>query len=276
MDAESFLKENLLVGTLCEGATRVSGGQHPMWKGFVNLGHSEVEAYVKKCADDSALLIEVISALIGIVFGLPIPRPIIIKILPDHPEIPVPQTTYIFGSEAQNCPNFARFLSNYKQSEKIILNYKELHKIISFDELLANPDRNNNNILYDGENYFFIDHEYCLHDRQNPKSEIMDSAFKTGNLSDVYRFHASHNDVEVEKTLRKIRKYVAENIDKKAEIAFKVLEQVPIHTNTYKAKVEFTKTFLLERLPCLETLIKSSLSQNILDSESQLSLIGNL
>lgn len=276
MDIECFIKENLLIGTLCEGATRVNGGQHPMWKGFVNTGDSEVEAYVKKCKDTSVLLVEIISALIGKVFGLPIPRPIIIKIEPDHPEIPVPETTYIFGSEAQNCPNFARFLSNYKQSEDIILKYDDLHKIISFDELIANPDRNKNNILFDGNHYFFIDHEYCLYDKQNPKAEIMDTSFKTGNISDIYKFHSGHNDVEVEKTLRKIRRYVSEHLHNNTETAFKILEQVPIHNELYRTKVEFVKNFLLERLSCLETLIKSSLSNKPLDSNDQLQLIGNL
>lgn len=274
MDINSFLKENLLLGTLCEGAIRINGGQHPMWKGFVNIGDSEVEAYVKKCKDTSVLLVEIISALIGKVFGLPIPRPIIIKIDPDHPEIPVAETTYIFGSEAQNCPNFARFLSDYKQCEEIILKYNDLHKIISFDELIANPDRNKNNILFDGDRYFFIDHEYCLYEKQNPKAEIMDT-FRTGNISDIYKFHSGHNDIEVEKTLRKIRKFVSENINNNAETAFNILDQVPINNELYIRKVEFVKIFILERLTCLEALIKSSISKNSLDSHDQLQLIGN-
>lgn len=267
MDIDNFLKNNLLAGRLCEGAQQIQGGQHPLWQGFVSTRDSEVEAYIKNCQNPDALLVEIIVALIGRVYGLPIPRPIVIKLEPDHPDIPLTKTTFIFGSEAKKCPNFSRFLREFNEREEMILDYDKLHQIITFDELIANPDRNNNNILFDGRDFHFIDHEYCFNYMQNPKAEIMDQACKTGNISDIYKHYLGANDVQVHKFLTKVRAYVKDDIKATSNDAFALLKGVKTDDSSYHKKVEFVRSFIINRLPVLDVLVKNSISTNLDDDQ---------
>lgn len=261
LNIDKFIKENLLLGHLCEGLSVVSEGQNQMWKGFVSTSIGDIEAYVKKCKQQESILVEIIVALIGRVYKLPIPRPIIIKVDAGHPDVAVSQTTYLYGSEASASPNFSRFLREFSQPEEIILDYKDLHKILTFDELIANPDRNNGNILYDGDTYQFIDHEYCFWDKQNPKGEISDE-LRVGNISDIYKHYHGRNDVFVHKTMKKVKKYINDDIDTTSNDVFDTLFGVQINESNYSNKIEFVKKFILERLPVLDVLIRDSIAQD--------------
>lgn len=259
MNFEQYLKENILWGNLCEGAEQFNGGQNQMWKGFVSTSKGEVEAYVKKCKSNDTIYVEIIVALVGRIYGLPIPKPIIVKVEPNHPDICVAETTFLYGSEAYDSPNFERFLRRYNCNEELILNYKNLHKILAFDELIANPDRNNGNILYDGESFQFIDHEYCFANNQNPKAEILDD-WKTGNISDIYRHHHGSNDVLIHATMKKVKKYINDELKATYDDVILVLDGVSLDGQSYSSKVSFVKNFILERLPVLDVLLKNSIS----------------
>lgn len=259
MNFEQYLKENLLWGNLCEGAERFNGGQNQMWKGFVLTNNGEVEAYIKKCRARDTIYIEIIVALVGRIYGLPIPKPIIVKVEPDHPDICVAETTFLYGSEAHDSPNFERFLSLYNCNEDLILEYSNLHKILAFDELIANPDRNKGNILYDGATFQFIDHEYCFARNQNPRAEILDD-WKTRNIADIYRDHHGENDVLIHKTMQKVKKYIKDELQATYSDAILVLDGVSFDGQSYSSKVSFVKNFILERLPVLEVLLKNSIS----------------
>ncbi|HDG9762133.1 hypothetical protein PS357_13345 [Acinetobacter nosocomialis] len=261
MNIDKFIKENLLLGHLCEGLSLVTGGQNQMWRGFVSTTHGDVEAYIKKCRKQEAILVEIIVALIGRIYKLPIPRPIIVKVDVDHPEVSVSETTYLYGSEASASPNFSRFLREYNEPEDIILNYKDLHKILTFDELIANPDRNKDNILFDGDRYEFIDHEYCFWGKQNPKSEIADE-LKIGNISDIYKHYHGGNEVLVHKTMTKVKKHIKDDIEATSGVVFDTLGSVKIDGTEYANKIDFVKKFILERLPVLDVLIKNSIEQD--------------
>ncbi|HIQ36210.1 MAG TPA: hypothetical protein EYH52_16575 [Acinetobacter venetianus] len=271
MNAATFIQENLITGVLCEGAMSINAGQHRMWKGFIATNNGEVEAYIKECRNPNVIIAELITALIGRVYGLPIPRPIIVKVEPNHPDIVVAETMYFFGSESEEYPNFERFLRDYSASDQLILDYKDLHKIIAFDELLANPDRNNGNILYDGENFKFIDHEYCLNPKQNPKGEIADD-FRIGNISDIYKHYRGSNDVDIHKIMRKVNSCVAECFKESHADALNVLNAVNLNATSYAERTKFTNSFILERLTVLDVLVKNSITQD--SDDSQLSLAG--
>lgn len=260
MDIDKFIKNNLLLGHLCEGASLITGGQNQMWKGFVNTSIGEVEAYVKKCKKQEAILVEIIVALIGRIYKLPIPRPIIVKVEAGHPDVHVNTDTFLYGSESQNSPNFSRFLHQFKEPEEIILHYKDLHKIITFDELIANPDRNKDNILFDGENYQFIDHEYCFWENQNSKNQISDELW-IGNISDIFKHYKGGNDLDVHKFMIKIKKHIKDDISTTSGDVFNTLNSIQIEGSDYPIKVEFVKKFILERLPVLDILIKNSISK---------------
>ncbi|SDC08783.1 HipA family kinase [Acinetobacter boissieri] len=266
MKMEKFIQNNLLLGRLCEGAEKISGGQHPMFKGSVVTKDGETEAYIKNCSKFSVVFTEVIVALIGRMYDLPIPCPIIIKLDPDHPDIAVAKTTYLFASKAQIAPNFERFLRNFDEKEQIILEHKDINKIITFDELVANPDRTGGNILYDGTDIQLIDHEYCFHEKQNPMDSISDLC-KTENLADVYRYHKGHNDVTVSKTMKNIRSYIKSQIDTTTNDSLDAISSINFLGIDYNKRVEFVRNFILTRLPVLGVLIEASISNNKEDDD---------
>lgn len=273
MNFDQYIKENILWGNLCEGAEPFNGGQNQMWKGFVLTNIGEVDAYIKKCRNKNSIYVEIIVALVGRLFGLPIPKPIVVRVEPDHPEIFVAETTLLYGSEAQDSPNFERFLREFKCNEDLILNYKHLHKILTFDELIANFDRNNGNILYDGVDYKFIDHEYCFAKWQNPKNEISED-WKIRNISDIYRNNYGSNDVLIHKIMQKVKKYINDEIKATYDDAILVLNSVSFDDPSYASTVEFVRKFILDRLPVLDVLLKNSISE-VKDS-NQLDLVGGL
>lgn len=266
MGMEKFIQKNLLLGRLCEGAERISGGQHTMFKGSVITKDGETEAYIKNCPKFSVVFTELIVALIGRMYELPIPCPIIIKLEPGHPDIPVSKTTYLFASKAQVAPNFERFLRNFDKKEQIILEHKDINKIITFDELVANPDRTGGNILYDGTDIQLIDHEYCFNEQQNPMDSISD-LWKIENLADVYKYHKGHNDVTVGKTMKNIRSYIKNQIDTTTNDSLNAVASINFFGIDYNKRVEFIKNFILTRLPVLDILIEASISSNKEDDD---------
>ncbi|MPW45043.1 hypothetical protein A7A69_16330 [Acinetobacter sp. Ac_1271] len=63
-----------------------------------------------------------------------------------------------------------------------------LHSIVAFDELIANPDRNNSNILYDGDSFIFIDHEKAFFSSPDPRLPINEIT-KVGNISEIIQHY---------------------------------------------------------------------------------------
>lgn len=263
---EQFIKNNLLLGRLCEGAIKINGGQHPMFKGSIITHNGEVEAYIKNCSKLSVVFTEIIVALIGRMYDLPIPCPIIVRLEPNHADIHVSETTYLFASKAETAPNFERYLRTFDKKEQIILEHKDINKIITFDELIANPDRAFGNILYDGVDIQLIDHEYCFHAKQNPKSAISNT-YQTENLSDVYKFHKGANDVTVSKTMRSIKKYIKSQIDTTTNDSITAISSINFLGADYNKRVDFVKNFILTRLPVLDLLIEQSISNNKQDDD---------
>lgn len=205
MDINEFVSNNLLFGRALIDLQPSNKGSNPLWTGFVATNHGEVPAYIKQCRNPEGLCIEIISSLLGLSFGLPIPKPIIVLVEPNHPQIAVGTPTYLFGSQMYEMPSFERFLAESDLTDDCILEYPDLSSIIAFDELIANPDRNNSNILYDGDNYRFIDHEKAFHSKQLPQTPI-NEVQKIGNISDIVQYYKGENEVYIYKLMLKIKK----------------------------------------------------------------------
>lgn len=155
--------EQVKVGLLLPGATSFDDSNvNPTWKGHVKTHDSVVVAYVKQVTVQE-LYAECVCAVIGRSLGLPIPKPIIVKVTHATFEgIPEGEFALAFGSEDAGYPSFRRYSKSEEALEKL-RNYSKALDVGVFDEWVANWDRNVGNILYDGGDEFsFIDHENAL------------------------------------------------------------------------------------------------------------------
>jgi hypothetical protein len=122
----------------------------------------EVTAYAKEL-NDTMILVELLAALVGRELGLPIPEPIIAISSDDKA---------MFASLDVKTPDFTTHLTlkggSYPFDENKEILEKLAHwilanKVIGFDEWIANCDRNTGNILYDGNDIFYlIDHNLAM------------------------------------------------------------------------------------------------------------------
>lgn len=64
------------------------------------------------------------------------------------------------------------------------------------------------------------------------------------------------------KTMKKVKKYINDDIDTTSNDVFDTLFGVQINESNYSNKIEFVKKFILERLPVLDVLIRDSIAQD--------------
>ncbi|ENV76231.1 MULTISPECIES: HipA family kinase [Acinetobacter] len=271
MELENFINENLLYGRALVDLEISNKGSNPLWTGFVATNQGEFPAYIKKCRNAEGLCIEIISALIGLMLDIPIPKPMLVLVEPNHPQIAVDKPTLLFGSQMYDMPSFERFLMDHELSEECLLDFSGLHSIVAFDELIANPDRNNSNILYDGDSFRFIDHEKAFFSSQDPRLPINEIT-KVGNISEIIQHYKGENEIYTFKLMSKIKKCIADemwgtNCDSLAKKA-----QNHYLLNEYNTIIERVRNFLNARNGVLAILIENAIKPP--QSHQQLDLIG--
>ncbi|WP_139851441.1 HipA family kinase [Acinetobacter pullicarnis] len=271
MDINTFLSENLLYGRALVDLRSSSKGSNPLWTGFVLTSKGEIPAYIKKCRNPDGLFIEIICSIIGLSLGLPIPKPIIVLVEPNHPQIAVAQPTFLYGSQMYDMPSFERFLVESQLGEECILEYTGLSSVIAFDELIANPDRNNSNILYDGETYRFIDHEKAFHPKQNPLSPISESN-RIGNISDIVQHYKGENEVYIYKLMSKIKKVIQDDISTLSLNELLDASKAKDISQEYNLIIARINNFLISRHSVLATLIQDAITTP--PESAQLNLLG--
>lgn len=271
MKLEEFINEHLLYGRALIDLQISNKGSNPLWTGFVSTNQGEFPAYIKKCNHNDGLCIEIISSLLGLMLNIPIPKPILVLVEPGHPQIAVDKPRFLFGSQMYDMPSFERFLSDHKLSEECLLDYPDLHSVIAFDELIANPDRNNSNILYDGESFRFIDHEKAFCSSQDPRQPINEMT-KIGNISDIVQHFKGENEVYIHKLMLKIKKSIADemwatNCD---SLIHKAKDSSIL--SEYNLILERVRSFLVARQSVLAVLIENAIKPQ--QNSQQLDLLG--
>ncbi|RZF25892.1 hypothetical protein EVC45_31255 [Paraburkholderia sp. UYCP14C] len=117
---------------------------------------------VVKQAGDREIAAECLCALLGDALGLPTLTPLVITDPRD--------STLCFGAREAGYPSLSGSLrigthadASQMQALACILSaWSQVGQVISFDELVANGDRNPGNVLWNGINFTIIDHERAL------------------------------------------------------------------------------------------------------------------
>lgn len=136
------------------------------WRATLSTHSGETSAIVK-WIPRREMIVEAICSIVGRAHGLPIPKPFFVlatpDTLPNAPWADRDSTALLFGTEMLDHPTLRRRVKNDGTAMvSAVLAWKNLAYAGSFDEWIANNDRHASNLLYDGDEFWLIDHGRAL------------------------------------------------------------------------------------------------------------------
>lgn len=157
----------------------VGAGINSAQYAVVNIGGLSQRCVVKQVGDRE-IAAECFCALLGSALSLPALPPVIVS----HPR----DGTLWFGSRDAAYPSLSARLNigltvNPHQLvalAAVLSGWSQVGHVISFDELIANGDRNPGNVLWNGDAFTIIDHECSLGNK--PKGSNRLALFATANF----------------------------------------------------------------------------------------------
>jgi hypothetical protein len=158
---------NLELAILMPGAHLVNSGVSQTWKAPIKTENgNNIIAFVK-ILPINQIISEIVGALLGKALGLKMPAPYLVKVnknyLPDTSKWPSNDNELIaFGSADINFPSFSRFTKHDPIIRDLLYKWGYLKRTIIFDIWIANIDRHDGNLLFDGVDFWLIDHGYAL------------------------------------------------------------------------------------------------------------------
>ncbi len=153
----------LLTGTLMSVLASAGQGESKPVRGNVDTPEGVLQAFVKPSQNAERVLAEVIASMVGIKLGLPVARPIVVKVTDASLGIAL---GFHFGSVALPYPDLTQAVRmKGRQAELKMKKWPYVLNAACFDEWIANSDRHNGNIIFDGRGgYWLIDHDRAMLD----------------------------------------------------------------------------------------------------------------
>lgn len=184
-------------------------------KAYIITSQDEYLAYIKRMKNETSairsLYIECICAIIGRYFNLPIPKPLVVKVTHENfDDIPFGSHELAFGAIDLKHPSFRRYICDKLPKDEIQRNLDKLKSfgkiadIGIFDEFIGNNDRHSGNILFDGKEFCFIDHDQAI-----PKGlKAYDAASNNIIIEAVYKDRSDSDKINLIQNVRaKIEAY---------------------------------------------------------------------
>ena len=244
--------EQVQVGLMLPGSMPFSDNNNinPTYKSHVQTHEGVIQAYVK-LVPHREIYIECVCAVLGRFLGLPIPKPLIVKV--DHESLPtVERGKYLlaFGSEDSVYPSLKR----RGLDDNLVKKLEDFTKTLDvgvFDEWIGNPDRHGGNILFDGSDKFtFIDHGLSI-------SENLSSDAPASKNIIVETLYTLKSEFEKYKVNREAQSTITPLY---SEIPLSLLSEKTYATSYLKAdEVVLVVNFLEERSKKLNTLFEKRL-----------------
>lgn len=154
------------LGTLSRGSKLVGGSSNPVYAGLVSTAQAGFVHSHVKLLDESAFFVESVCALVLKRTNIPAPEPIWVKVNKAvlNKRDPWPfegfDSMLCFGTHTIPAARTLRRSPN--EDEQKLLKWDASSHAGVFDEVMANDDRQANNILTDGKSYWLIDHGRCF------------------------------------------------------------------------------------------------------------------
>lgn len=153
------------------GPGLISGlGVEETWKGEVYAESGPTVAYFKMLEPEQVIS-EVVCAILGRALGLNVPKPLLVYV--ERQNLSASQKwkanedqRVCFGSEDAKCPSFKQVIKSQPTSDKLLfeklVQWNGFKRTAWFDEWTANIDRHIGNVLYDGVDFWLIDHGHAF------------------------------------------------------------------------------------------------------------------
>ncbi len=174
-----------------------------VWKGLAGVPNADepgIPVVVKHLPNAGQIDIELACGLASQVLNLPVPRPALVvadlEDLPSHPVGLKSGPVLLFGSLFQAKDQFiARRADQGGQAAEYIWDQVCQAKVgpsgSAWDELVANPDRHVQNLLFDGTKWWLFDHNRAL----QPISKLYASIAESGARTQVIEHTAKVNQL---------------------------------------------------------------------------------
>lgn len=179
------------VGRLLPGAQLVGSGSNQPWRGIAATVAGEVAVITKKISRRE-IAVEIVCAALGRAVGLPVPEPLLLLDADNE---------WHFASADVGHPNLSQLVSPKDASVLDELErWPDLIAAACFDELIANPDRHDGNILFDGQGFLLIDHGLCIPSGMKPDDDSED--YYSNRFLEL-AISACRDDVSTERAARR-------------------------------------------------------------------------
>jgi hypothetical protein len=222
------------------------GNVTPLWYGDALTPTGDVRLYVKQ-APPGEILAECLCAVLGSALGLPVPRVFLV-----HDPAAWIGSRLLVGSEDAGMPSLRHHLDRAAPGLTAALAaWPQLHTVALFDEWIANPDRNQGNLLWDAaDQWLLIDHARAL-GAWPPGAPVPDPEHP-----EVNQLAAVVLALEGDLGPQRLRKHAApfgatcRKIDPQ-----QTLEAARCHTLGMVERAAHTLSFLERRIDCLPALL---------------------
>lgn len=174
----------LKIGRLLPGFMSLGIGSRLPVRGTALIDSGEFTVIAKRIPDRE-LAVELICSCIGREIGLPIPEPVLLL---------DPDSIWYFGSIDLGHPNLKQvaICSDSAIIAKLEA-WPSLVKAACFDELIANPDRGDENLLFDGNGFILVDHGLAI--PEGMRSSDWTDDYYSNQLLDVISDGCSSSNV---------------------------------------------------------------------------------
>lgn len=170
---------SLRYGTLVLELDVADTGLNQSSRCIVQTDDGDVEAFVKRLNDSRKLVVELACSILGRRLGLPVPEPLVVFIPAGFGG-----PSLAFGGTAIAHPNLMVWLKQPNQRAVFdrLRGWQQLVPAACFDEWIANCDRHEGNLIFDGGSTFWlIDHDLAISqsiraDQLAPLNQLFDVA----------------------------------------------------------------------------------------------------
>lgn len=176
----------------------INNTSNTTYKVLAKIDNGESTTAYAKVLSELCIAKEILAYLVGNEIGIQIPEPCLLEMSKRLINQPSDERILCFGSNAKNNSGYERFLTSDKAFEEFISSYNKTFDVCIFDEWLINIDRNYGNILIDGGDIWFIDHEKILDSDAN-----VEALARTNSLFDIVQ--KKYKMLEIEEKIQYYR-----------------------------------------------------------------------
>jgi hypothetical protein len=239
-----MIEEGVLIpATLRPIGQGISGAQ----RGQVKIAGVSQKCVVKP-ETLSGIAAECFAAAVGNHLGLPTLHPVIVR----HPG----QQSMWFGARDKSHPSLLTALNVNAQNQAqavrsavmLLATWAQFGSTITFDELIGNPDRNLGNLLWDGADFWLIDHAASMDNKPFTQNKLADVVTGTLDPKSIASVKASSIAQAV---VQQIKCGSNAQVWSDLQSAFQTLAVVQKNQPTWIQSATACRQFILARLPAL-------------------------